>query len=252
MLVGTTYYLGSVEWVLFGLAAAPVILMIWLGRKAQGVAGSRTERRPSEPVDNRSIAALLFSVLLFLQGGNEWAIAGWLPLFLIHRFGTNPAIAIGVLAMYFFALMMGRWMIQPLMRRFNHEWLLALSVLTAACGSGVLCLTRSLFEATAATAVLGLGYAPIYPLIVDQLDHRFRFEPKFYSGTIGFAITGAMSIPWLLGFIAAAFGLRYVMLAPAFGSLAVLVLSLLLTLEAHLMQDEHADPDKFRQYRDAS
>jgi hypothetical protein len=51
-----------------------------------------------------------------------------------------------------------------------------------------------------------------------------------------------MCAPWLLGFVAGYLGIRYVMLPPALGSILVLVLSLLLMLEAHLMKDETGAP----------
>src|SRR5205814_1374709 len=38
----------------------------------------------------RSPGAVLLSLLLFFQLGNEWAIAGWLPLFLSQRLGISP------------------------------------------------------------------------------------------------------------------------------------------------------------------
>jgi hypothetical protein len=44
-----------------------------------------------------------------------------------------------------------------------------------------------------------------------------------------------MFAPWLLGYVDGYFGTRYVMLLPALGSIAVLVLALLIMLEAHLM-----------------
>jgi uncharacterized membrane protein len=49
------------------------------------------------------------------------------------------------------------------------------------------------------------------------------------------AITGGMSEPWLLGYVAGGLGMRYVMLVPALGSIVVLVLALLIMLEAYLM-----------------
>ena len=52
---------------------------------------------------------------------------------------------------------------------------------------------------------------------------------------IAIAVSGAMSAPWLLGYIDAYLGVQFVMLIPAFGSVAVLILALLLMLEARLM-----------------
>ena len=44
-------------------------------------------------------AAVLLSALLFFHFGNEWSIAGWLPLLLILRLGLNPVTALTLLAL---------------------------------------------------------------------------------------------------------------------------------------------------------
>jgi len=186
----------------------------------------------------RRIALILLSLLLFLQFGTEWAIAGWLPLFLIHRLGSNPALAIAVLAIYFFALMTGRLVAQKLLTRAHPRRLLVASVALSVCGLLLLTFTNSLTAATVAVIVIGAGFAPIFPVVAERLDHRFSFHPAFYSGTISIAVTGALTAPWLLGFVNASFGMQYVMLLPAIGSVLVLLVSLLLMFEAHLMDDK--------------
>jgi fucose permease len=92
-----------------------------------------------------------------------------------------------------------------------------------------------MFGALTAVAIIGAGFAPIYPLVAEKLDDRFAFQPRVYNGIFALAITGGMSEPWLLGYVAAALGMRYVMLVPALGSTIVLVLALLIMLEAYLM-----------------
>ncbi len=188
--------------------------------------------------DLRSIATVLFSLLLFFQFGNEWAIAGWLPLFLIHRFGCNPVWAIAILGLFFLALLGGRWLTQSKLLRLEHRRLLLASLALAMGGCFSLSLATSVITAAVAVAVIGAGFAPVYPLLAEQLDERFSFHPGFYNGAIAIAITGAMSVPWLLGFVDAWLGMRYVMLGPVLGSMIVLLLSLLLMLEAHLMREK--------------
>ena len=53
-------------------------------------------------------AAVLLALLLFFQLGNEWALAGWLALFLTQRLGISPAAALLMLALYWLALLVGR------------------------------------------------------------------------------------------------------------------------------------------------
>ncbi len=189
---------------------------------------------------------MLFSLLLFFQFGNEWAIAGWLPLFLVHRLGSNPALAIGVLGVYFLTLLLGRMVARKLLPRIGRRRFLTGSVATAMCGMLLLSYTDSLAYATVAVVIIGAGFAPIYPLVAERLDNRFSYHPGFYNGIISVAITGAMSAPWLLGYVDAFLGMRYVMILPAFGSVLVLLLSLLLMFEAHLMRDAGEMSGRFR------
>ena len=83
-------------------------------------------------------AAVLFSLVLFFQFGNEWAIAGWLPLFLTQRLGMSPAAAIGLLAFYWLALLVGRVLAQWILPRVRHSRVLVSCVLLSmfACKIG--------------------------------------------------------------------------------------------------------------------
>lgn len=250
---GVTYSLGTVE--IYGVLVGPLQLdmaalalipglffLLFLVNRyslARRPVGDREEDQHREMLkDLRSIATLLFSLLLFFQFGNEWAIAGWLPLFLIHRFGINPAYAIGILAFYFFALIFGRLIAQALLEWFNHRKLLLGSVLLAMVGYIVMSFAQTAFGALIAVALIGAGYAPIYPLIAERLDDRFSYHPGFWNGTVSIAIAGGMLAPWVLGYVDQFLGVEYVMVMPALGSLAVCILSILLMYEAHLMGEK--------------
>ena len=246
-MIGATYFTGSVQMETALLGLAPLIfLIVFAGNRLpaarQPVQIKEEENRTREMLrDVRSIAALLISLLLFFQFGNEWAIAGWLPLFLIHRLGANPVWAIFALGAYFLALLVGRLAVQPFLRRVGHRKLLLASTFTAMAGYLLLSLTGSMAGAWAAVVIIGASFAPIYPLIAETLDDRFSYHPGFYNGVFSIAITGAMLAPWLLGYVDNYLGMRYVMLIPAFGSIAVLILALLIMLEAHVMSGNGSD-----------
>jgi fucose permease len=144
-------------------------------------------------------------------------------------------LAIAGLAWYFLALMVGRLIAQTLLPLINHRRLLLGSILLAMGGYLLLSFAATMTAAMVAVALIGAGYAPIFPLIAEKLDDRFSFHPGFYNGTTSIAGIGAMSAPWLLGYVDAYLGMQYVMLLPALGSLAVLILALLIMLESHLM-----------------
>ncbi|MBV9761143.1 MAG: MFS transporter [Acidobacteriaceae bacterium] len=228
-------YLTSSPEIQTGLLAVVPLVFAALFVASPRPSAVRRSRSNDTLRDLRSIAAVLFSLLLFVQCGNEWAIAGWLPLYLIHRLGSNPAWAIFALAGYFSALTLGRIAVRALLPRMSHPKLLFISTAVAMTGYLLLSFTTALSGAWIAVIVIGAGFAPIFPLIAETLDERFSYHPGFYNGLFSIAITGAMCTPWLLGYLDAYFGAAYVILIPALGSIAVLVLALLIMLEARVM-----------------
>ncbi len=190
---------------------------------------------PSSIEDLRLIAAFLFTMLLFFQFGNEWAMAGWVPLFLIHTLGSSPEYAIFALVVYFAALTLARILAQRVAGKVGHRRLLIASILVAMSGYLLLGMAHSLADGYVGIVITALGFGPIYPLALKTLDDRFSYQARFYSRILSIAITGGLMIPWLLGYVDASFGMRPVMLVPAIGSVAVLALALLITLEARLM-----------------
>lgn len=249
VMVGTTYFAGSIRIETALLAVVPLMFAVSYAGTTYPSALKPVAPRQHDPVretlkDLRSIAAVLFSVLLFVQFGNEWAIAGWLPLFLIHKLGTNPVWAISALALYFFTLMVGRLVARRLLARWSHRKLLVGSMLASVAGFLLLGFTGSFGFACLAVVIIGAGFAPIYPLVAEALDERFSYHPGFYNGIFSLAITGAMSAPWLLGYVEASLGTRWVMLLPALGSVVAAVLSFAIMLEARVMSGSGKESER--------
>jgi fucose permease len=245
-LVGFTYFCGSIQIQTLVLSVVPAAyLVVLLLNRFAPTLGRPIHHHESTSQDTlkdlRSIATLLFSLLIFFQFACEWAIVGWLPLFLTHTLGLNPVTAIWALGLYFLALMVGRLGAQILLPIVSHKRMLLISVAAAMSGYLLLTLTGFTALALAAAVIIGLGHAPIYPLIAERLDHRFSYHAGFYSSAISFAMAGAMATPWLLGYVAHYMGLRAVMLIPSAASVVVLVMAVLIMLEARLMGGKQDD-----------
>jgi fucose permease len=244
--VGSTYFSGSIQIQTLLLAVVPAFYLLILLFNQFGPAIGKPQQQHEDLLrdtvkDLRSIATMLFSLLIFFQFACEWAMAGWLPLFLTHTLGLNPVVAIAALGAYFLALMIGRLVAQVLLPIVNHRKMLLSSVAAAMGGYLLLSLTEVTGLALVAAVIVGLGHAPIYPLIAERLDHRFSYHPGFYSGAISFAMTGAMATPWLLGYVAEYLGMRAVMLIPSIASVVVLGLAILIMLESRLMGNKQDD-----------
>lgn len=246
--VAATYFVSPSLMARGALGSVPLIFAVLFWRSRFPAARvpfpvRREEERSRRALsDVRNIAAILFSLLLFFQSGNEWVIAGWLPLFLIRRLGTNPIWAILALAIYFLALTAGRLICRRLLPAVSHRRLLLGGTALSMVGYLLLSLTDSIAVAWIAVITVGAGFAPIYPLLAETLDDRFSYHPGFYNGLFSIAITGAMSAPWLISYVDSLWGIQYLMLAPALGSVIVLALTLLLMFEAKLMGSREPSP----------
>jgi MFS transporter, FHS family, glucose/mannose:H+ symporter len=183
----------------------------------------------------RSPGAVLLALLLFFQFGNEWSIAGWLPIFLIHRLGLSPEAALEILALYWTALLLGRIASLAILRRVSHGRLLMVSAAAAMFGCTVLLSTNNQFGAVIGILTVGAGFAPIYPLVAEKIGHRFTYyHPGFFNGIFSLAMVGAMLSPWLLGYVAEAKGVGVVMWLPLVGTVMVFILLLLIWLESKI------------------
>ena len=237
ILVAGTFAIYTVASILFLVALVPAFFAIMYSRTRLS-ADRVTQRRSLREVavEFTIPSAVLFSLLLFCQFGNEWAIAGWLPLFVVTRLGVSPTTGLLILAEYWLCLMLGRLIAQASLSRVKHGRMLLSAVIASMLGCAILGLTDNLFGAISGTLLVGLGFAPIYPLVVEKIGARFpHYHPGFFNGIFSLALTGGMLAPAVLGYAAEYSGIRVVMALPMIGSIVVVILVLLIWLETKLL-----------------
>ena len=212
-------------------AVAPAMAGIFVGMM-------RIEVRPLAEVtltramsDLRSPLAIMFALLLFFQFANEWSMAGWLPILLIDRMGLSPATAVGLLALYWAALMGGRLVAAKALRYVKHGRMLGASAFCALFGCLALLAAGSRFGVIAGLLLMGTGFSAIYPLVTERISSRFTYyHPGYFNGIFTFALTGGILAPFVFGHLAARSGLDIIPLVVMVGSCAVFGLVLLIWL----------------------
>lgn len=250
-LAGVLFVLGCLAMALFISSAFYVYTVgstLLLAAFIPGFAAGRWTRRELPPgppfqdqswrqvwADMKSPAAVLFSVFLFFQFGNEWTVAGWLALLLVRRVGISPDQSLQVLAAYWLAILLGRVAAQWLLPRAGHGKLLFSSAVSAMLGSLLLMATNNPFGAWLGTLLLGGGFAMIYPLTVEKIGGRFpNYHPGVFNGLFSLAVTGGLLAPAIVSVAAHFWGIWVIMALPLVGTIAVLILTLLIWLEARL------------------
>ena len=230
LLVAATFYVPSI---LTYVAILPAAFAAVISSIRMAPAGQQQPAPAQAFQEVRSTGAVLFAILLFFQFGNEWSIAGWLPLFMIHQVGTSPKAAILLLALYWTALLVGRTLAVSALSRLPHGKLLLASVLSALFGCLILAFTNNMFGATTAILLIGAGYASIYPLVVERIGRRFPYyNPGLFNGIFSFALMGGMLAPASLGYAADRWGVGTLVWIPAVGTGMVFLLLLLILLES--------------------
>ena len=235
LLVSGTYYVYTVPSILIWIAVIPGMFAGGFA-KVRSYPGAIQQLPIRDAVpDFHSLGAVLFSLLLFCQFANEWCIGGWLPLFLVERLGISPATSLLMLAEFWAALLIGRVVAQSILPHARHSRILISSVAASFLGCIILMVTNNRFGAVAGILLIGAGFAPIYPLVVEKIGARFpSYHPGFFNGIFSFAITGGFLSPFLLGYLADRYDVRVIMGWPVVGSAAVFVLLVCIWIESKL------------------
>jgi MFS transporter, FHS family, glucose/mannose:H+ symporter len=234
LLLAGTFYLYTVPTILLLVGLIPGFFAIYY-RQRYRFSTEVVSQPPAKDVfrDFLTPGAVMFSLLLFFQSGNEWALAGWLPLFLIRRLGLSPEGALWILAIYWLALLIGRVVSVYLLTRIRHSRLLLASAGSALFGCLLLMLTTNRLGATVGVLFCGAGFAVIYPLVVEKIGGRFPYyHPGIFNSIFSIAIVGGLLAPWLIGMLADSLGAWVVMGLPVLGTLMVVILLLLIWLES--------------------
>ncbi len=214
------------------LAVVPAIAGLSILARTGWASGASSEIQPvPQARPGITVLAVFFALLLFFQFANEFAIAGWLPIFLIDRLGISPHSAVDLLALYWLALAAGRLGAARLLPHIRHSVLLAGGAFCALFGCAALLAAATEFGMVIGILLAGMGFSTIYPLASEKISTRFAtYHPGYFNGIFTFALPGAMLVPFVLGHAAADFGLRVVPIAAMIGSCAVVLLLLVIWL----------------------
>lgn len=185
----------------------------------------------------RSAAALLrnplvlaFGFLLFFESGNEFTMGGYATSLLTRELGMTVSAASYLLAVYWAAIMVTRIGLSRALLLFRGEKVVGWSAVAAAAGIILLLSAPSPALAAIGLAITGAGFASIFPTTLGLAGAKFEGDAGTVFGIlIAIALTGGMTLPWAVGQVAQAFGLRTGLVLSAWACMMILVLQVVIT-----------------------
>lgn len=235
LLVAGTYYVYSVPAILSLIAVIPGLFAVWFSRVKHDVVVQPSPKLRDTIKDLRSPIAIQFGLVLMLQSANEWSVGGWLALFLTQRLGVSPSSSLLFLSLYYGALVVGRIVAQTILPAVRHGKILIVSCLAATLGFVILTFTDNRFGVVSGILFVGIGFAPVYPLVAERIGDRFPYyDPALYHGIFTLAFAGALLATGGQGYLAAWLGVRAILVVPLIGSILVSLLLVAIWVEMKL------------------
>jgi fucose permease len=186
-------------------------------KQAGGLSLAEAARFVREPL------VLLLGLLLFFQSGTEFILGGYTSTFLTRDLGMDVSAASYALAGFWAALMLTRAWLGRGRSSLTGGRLVLASAGASAVVAALLVTASGPRLAVAMVISLGATLAGIFPTVLAVAGSRF----PAHSGTVfgilfTMALSGGMTLPWVTGQAAAAWGLR-----PALGLVVLQLLAVL-------------------------
>ena len=178
----------------------------------------------------RDPLVLLLGFLLFFQSGNEFILGGYTSTFLTSELGMGVGAASYALAGFWAALMLTRGWLGRGRSSLTGGRLVMASAAASAVATALLVTASRPRLAVLVVVTLGATAAGIFPAVLGVAGSRFPAHSGTVFGVLfTMALSGGMTLPWVTGQAAAAWGLRPALGLVVLQFLAVLALQWLVT-----------------------
>ncbi len=169
---------------------------------------------------------LYFAALIFLYGGIETCLAGWLTTYALRYGQASLVLSEYTMVLLLCGLTSGRALASWLLLKMPETTLLRIALVFSAGLSGALALAHQAAWIAVLAVLLGITLAPIFPASFALL---MAHHPPARTAGIVLAASGlgAAAIPWLMGVVSTrANSLQFALILPVAAVAAMLLLSM--------------------------
>jgi FHS family Na+ dependent glucose MFS transporter 1 len=167
-------------------------------------------------------ALVRLALLVGVYVGCEVAFAGWVTPYARAVASLPLAVAATFPILFWTCLLAGRSLAAAAARAVSESRLIAAGLALAAAGVALALSARIFWALAVATALVGLGYGPIFPTAFAlAARHAPSHRSESYALLFVGGATGSLTLPWLAGQLFAAWGPRAAASLVAAGTLAM-------------------------------
>ena len=175
-----------------------------------GVAGSTFSVNSASPPTNAAPQrkhwdwklGIIFSALFFLYVGSENAFSGWVASY-ARRVSDAGSFWALTPAFFWSTLVCGRGLAPLALRKYSDRKVANAGLILACIGTAGLLASQSLWSSTLSALIAGLGFAPVYPIVISLLSRRYGDRAQRVAGVM-FALAGmgGAVMPLIVGVVA--------------------------------------------------
>lgn len=152
---------------------------------------------------------LMMGFMLFLESGMEIMVGGWTSTFVKEELAVPERRALVILSLYWLGMMLARLVIGTALRGVRPVRTVLTCIAIGFIAAVTLLNTRDPHVAALCVFMLGVGFAPTFPVILGFVGERYAaLSGTAFSLAIAMALVGGMLLPWLAGVIGSAYGMR--------------------------------------------
>ncbi|MHB8838851.1 MAG: MFS transporter [Gemmatimonadaceae bacterium] len=158
----------------------------------------------------RDGALLLIAFTLALQSGLEGVVNNWITTYLESARGLAAREALFALSAFVGGMTVARLALAEVLKRMPGDRVLYLGMALSAIGIGIIRIAPWANAATAGLAVLGVGLAAAFPLLLGFVADLYpALSGTAFSVVLVIALLGNMGINYLVGVVADRVGAGY-------------------------------------------
>lgn len=216
----------GLDWTMLYRAIAALFALIALALAALsfsplGETHAAAPARAGEPgsaprAASKGAAYWLGFACLLLYVGTEIGISNWIAEYFVRIFAAGPAFASLTVSLFWIGLLAGRLGVPALYKGRRQEFVLVASSILLVASTAALCALGfasgpggALWAPAAATLLAGLGCSIIYPTVISLVGISCKdAQAEAVSLSISGGGVGLFAFPFLMSWIAQAFGIR--------------------------------------------